>query len=76
MAIKEENVEPDTPLTRWLKPLVDLVIDLKKDPEFKDLFEKAAVDKVVEAKIINQVVEANIIKQVDNIWDSAPIFAA
>ncbi|KAG1770279.1 carbonic anhydrase [Suillus occidentalis] len=64
-ANKEEHVELDTPLTRWLKPLVKL-----------GLSEKDAVDKVVEANIINKVVKENIIKQVENIWNSEPISTA
>lgn len=55
--------QPDTPLTRWLGPLTQLVQSL-------DLSACSA------SEALNKVVEANIIMQVDNLCKSEPITAA
>src|SRR6267154_2978354 len=55
--------QPDTPLTRWLSPLIELVQSLD--------FSTCSANEA-----LNKVVEANIIMQVDNICKSEPITTA
>lgn len=55
--------QPETPLTRWLGPLTNLVQSL-------DLSACSA------SEALNKVVEANIIMQVENLCQSEPITSA
>jgi len=54
----------ETPLTRWLEPLTELVHSL-------DLSECSSSSEAV-----NKIVEANVLKQVDNICRAEPIASA
>ncbi|KAG1733511.1 carbonic anhydrase [Suillus lakei] len=62
-AANPDASQPDTPLTRWLSPLIARVQSL-------DLSACSA------SEALNKVVEANIIMQVDNICKAEPITTA
>lgn len=55
--------QPETPLTRWLSPLIGRIQSL-------DLSACSA------AEALNKVVETNVLMQVDNICESEPITTA